>query len=923
MVQGVEHLAPELEFHRFEREVEVLVDAQIQLVQRQGADNVASGIAEGVAGVGRELHARDVEVVVHRADTIGGEDRAGYVRTERFATLPFRQVADGLELRGNRAAPCAEGDRRGGKRIVDRAQLPATKDLVEHRRHVGTELAPFANRNLHHHTQHIHKLLVVCRSRLLGRQVAHVLHAGLVAVHAVQCLGAVVHRLGPSERVQEQDAVREVPLHLYLKGVVAGEPSRVEPADRAECLVGTAGLQRQVGGWRRLRIRLVVVRHQRQRNGVVADVAEIHQQVPRQFALHREEPALHVGRRQVLGNVEHVGRSRVEVGRAGEADRVALLGGAERRVERVVLVDRRDHNLRSVDAEQVARAHAVLVRVADAVAAANGRLRHHAVGKTDAGSEVLVGRVDQGTVVGAAVFGQYHLVGGRVVVGEHVVALGPGRGVFPADAHVEGELGGEVEIVLDVGEVLVLPVVSDHVGGERVGAAQAEHHVCQRIGRGVGGHGATCCLAQLGTGGLAEAAEVRVEAVERVHVENLHADRNELIANLEVVPSPYLRIVQLVVEDQRVLELGAGGLAAESGEAGDRNREEAAGNQRVTGQAGDAVHGCGVRAAGERGLLAGGGVGETGAGFEDGSRVDGPGVTNGRRLVVDVGKRAVAARRAGEAGVARLVPGVLAETEEAGHAVVDLAVHLDVELVAVGLGERELLEVVGAAGGDRLRQVVEDFLGERGDGCLRNRRVGGIDDAGLRVDDGDGQDASAVVERGQGREGPAALEVAEAFIVAEEEDAVLDHRAADVAAELVLLERGLQECGRAGSEGVADGVEIGVPKEVVRRAVQLVGARAHGDVDGGTAAAAVFSAVVVGDDLELGDGIRGGLRHLVRETLVAGAVGVVVHAVQQVVVVGAAEAVHIEGPFARGGGRRLVDAGGQQREVRIGPAVER
>ena len=53
---------------------------------------------------------------------------------------------------------------------------------------------------------------------------------------------------------------------------------------------------------------------------------------------------------------------------------------------------------------------------------------------------------------------------------------------------------------------------------------------------------------------------------------------------------------------------------------------------------------------------------------------------------------------------------------------------------------------------------------------------------------------------------------------------------------------GLLKRGRTLAENVADGVEIGVAQELVRRAVELVGAGAHDDVDDGAAHAAVLGA---------------------------------------------------------------------------------
>ena len=95
------------------------------------------------------------------------------------------------------------------------------------------------------------------------------------------------------------------------------------------------------------------------------------------------------------------------------------------------------------------------------------------------------------------------------------------------------------------------------------------------------------------------------------------------------------------------------------------------------------------------------------------------------------------------------------------------------------------------------------------------------------------------------------------------------------------------------------GVQLGVAEELPGVAVKLVGAAAVGDVDRRAGRAAVLGAHVVGDDLELADRVGRRLHHLVREALVARAVGVVVDAVDQEVVEGAAQAVDVERAFAR------------------------
>ena len=86
-----------------------------------------------------------------------------------------------------------------------------------------------------------------------------------------------------------------------------------------------------------------------------------------------------------------------------------------------------------------------------------------------------------------------------------------------------------------------------------------------------------------------------------------------------------------------------------------------------------------------------------------------------------------------------------------------------------------------------------------------------------------------------------------------------------------------------------------------RGAVELVGAAAERGVDDGAAGAAVLGAEVVGLDLELLDRVGRDLHDLVREALVAGAVGVVVDAVEDEVVERAAQAVDVERRVARVG----------------------
>ena len=180
-------------------------------------------------------------------------------------------------------------------------------------------------------------------------------------------------------------------------------------------------------------------------------------------------------------------------------------------------------------------------------------------------------------------------------------------------------------------------------------------------------------------------------------------------------------------------------------------------------------------------------------------------------------------------------------------------------------------------------------------------------------------------------------DLAEAFVVEEEEELVLEDGAAEVHAELVAVEGGLLEgndvAGVADGGGLeeAGGVEVGVADELVDRGVELVGSACGGDVDGGAGGAAVLRALVVGDDLELRDGVGRNGDDLVVEALVALAVGVVVHAVEQEVVEHAALAVDVVGAGAHeavdgAGGRGrggLADAGDQAEQVGVVAADER
>ncbi len=110
-----------------------------------------------------------------------------------------------------------------------------------------------------------------------------------------------------------------------------------------------------------------------------------------------------------------------------------------------------------------------------------------------------------------------------------------------------------------------------------------------------------------------------------------------------------------------------------------------------------------------------------------------------------------------------------------------------------------------------------------------------------------------------------------AFIVCEEEEAILEDRAAQGAAELVADQDGLL---RSTSEGVSrrgersDCIKDRVAEIVVSLAVEFVAATANADVDDGTGGAAILCAVVVSLDAKFGDGGGRGRDGLVGKALV-------------------------------------------------------
>src|SRR5262249_34603490 len=164
----------------------------------------------------------------------------------------------------------------------------------------------------------------------------------------------------------------------------------------------------------------------------------------------------------------------------------------------------------------------------------------------------------------------------------------------------------------------------------------------------------------------------------------------------------------------------------------------------------------------------------------------------------------------------------------------------------------------------------------------------------------------------------------ETFVIKEEEGAVFYDWSSESESELVANERWFDASSRLEE---ADGIEHGIAMIFPQTAVKLIGPGAVRCVDHGAGAASEFRAISVGLDLELLDGVRRDLDDLARKALIAGAIRIVVDAIQQEVIDRIAQPVDVEGGFAPGSRdavlRRFAHAGGQQRKVGVGPAVER
>ena len=122
---------------------------------------------------------------------------------------------------------------------------------------------------------------------------------------------------------------------------------------------------------------------------------------------------------------------------------------------------------------------------------------------------------------------------------------------------------------------------------------------------------------------------------------------------------------------------------------------------------------------------------------------------------------------------------------------------------------------------------------------------------------------------------------AEALVIGKEERFLFDDWTSQGATELILVKSRLFSGSRAEE---ASGVEVCIAQKFPYFTMELIRAAFDASVNYGAAGAAVVGAVVVGLLPELGECIRVHLNYLVRETLVTGAVSIVIDAIEHKII---------------------------------------
>jgi len=591
-----------------------------------------------------------------------------------------------------------------------------------------------------------------------------------------------------------------------------------------------------------------------------------------------------------------------------------------------------------VEGHLVFAAEALEESVEDAVSAADDSLLVGSVAKAEARSEVLCIGLDERTVLDRAAGGKVKSaaasVAGGVEVGDVVLSFEGGRGEVVAEAEVEGEVGEELEVVLEEGGVHLHALVYVIDIGEHGAADVAEKSV------GIGEAGAVDALLIAAALAGEDVAEVDVAPRVRLVLEDVTHGSPEIDADLDEVAAAYEGERVDVLELLRRLRLGQEVGRADEGVVLEGDVGEAAVNGWILRDSGNVVAGV----ADAKGNL----LGVGGAANEAEAEIVGEGWAEDVCPAEDgaVGFEFLVAPGGGVRSVGDAVEGAGHDAVAVGEGVasedgvvlrgspVDAAVVVVVEVgERCGAGVVVLLpRLVGQWEEiEDLRRVGIDAA--RWDGIVLERLAGGdVVDGGIA--DADGltggwaEVADALVGQGHGGEAGYSAMDARSLIVDESEEAVVEDGRSKVAAELVLDVFGPLETSLVGD--VVVGVEDAVSEIFEEQAVEFVGATLGGDVDSCAGAASVFRGVGVGDDFEFLNGVDGGAGGFGGELLDVFGEGVVVDAVEDEVVLQGVDAVDIEAAGAACSGLPALlgvaiglHAGDEAEEIVPGAEVER
>ena len=208
-------------------------------------------------------------------------------------------------------------------------------------------------------------------------------------------------------------------------------------------------------------------------------------------------------------------------------------------------------------------------------------------------------------------------------------------------------------------------------------------------------------------------------------------------------------------------------------------------------------------------------------------------------------------------------------------------------------------EIIVRACGIRQRKEIHQLTGDGIDAARRDRVVGERE-ARQRIADRAGEHTVPLSRRGHDRRPNHTLREARRFDVAEKEGLAARDRAAQVAAEVVLLV--VRFDGALADREEIVRVELVVPQELVGGAVHVVGARFGGHADGRAGRFAELGRVRARHHLELANGIDRRPRYLGGQFLDVLGNRVIVEAVEQEVVLQRSDAVNVDA--SRPAGRR-------------------